>query len=126
MKIEHVAIWVRDLEKMKSFYEQYFDGKSNDKYYNATKGFESYFITFEDGARLEIMRKTGVDHSPQINITGWAHVAFSVGSKALVNEKTEQLMHAGYEVVGQPRLTGDGYYESVIKDPEGNLVEISM
>ncbi|KAF6569828.1 VOC family protein [Paenibacillus sp. SEL3] len=126
MKIEHVAIWVRDLEKMKSFYEQYFDGKSNDKYYNATKGFESYFITFEDGARLEVMRKTGVDHSPQINITGWAHVAFSVGSKALVNEKTEQLMLAGYEVVGQPRLTGDGYYESVIKDPEGNLVEISM
>jgi lactoylglutathione lyase len=74
----------------------------------------------------EVMRKTGVDHSPQINITGWAHVAFSVGSKARVNEKTEQLMHAGYEVVGQPRLTGDGYYESVIKDPEGNLVEISM
>lgn len=127
MKIEHVAVWVKDLEKMKAFYVNYFDGTSNEKYLNPAKGFESYFISFGNGAaRLEIMQKTGVDQLQAENMTGWAHVAFSVGSKEKVNQKTEQLRDAGYEVAGNPRVTGDGYYESIVKDPEGNLIEITI
>lgn len=127
VKIEHVAVWVRNLEKMKAFYVNYFDGISSEKYVNQAKGFESYFISFGKGtARLEIMRKTGVDQLQAENMIGWAHVAFSVGSKKQVDQKTKQLLDAGYEVAGNPRVTGDGYYESVVKDPEGNLVEITV
>lgn len=126
MRIEHVAIWVKDLEKMKDFYETYFNGKSNEKYHNQTKGFESYFLKFESGARLEIMRKVGVDREAQNDIIGWAHVAFSLGSKEKVNELTTQLQNVGYVLVNGPRVTGDGYYESVMEDPEGNLIEITV
>ncbi|MEI5962223.1 VOC family protein [Bacillus albus] len=126
MKIEHIAIWVNDLELMRSFYTKYFNGKSNFLYHNEVKQFESYFITFESGARLEIMRKKGIEKEPNPNITGYAHTAFSVGSEERVNELTTTLKNDGYSLLNGPRFTGDGYYESVISDPEGNQIEITI
>ncbi|AZQ47396.1 glyoxalase/bleomycin resistance/extradiol dioxygenase family protein [Bacillus albus] len=126
MKIEHIAIWVNDLELMRSFYTKYFNGKSNSLYHNEVTQFESFFITFESGARLEIMRKKGIEKEPNPNITGYAHMAFSVGSEERVNELTTTLKNDGYPLLNGPRFTGDGYYESVISDPEGNQIEITI
>jgi lactoylglutathione lyase len=125
MKIEHVAIWVKDLETMKSFYETYFNGIGNSKYHNKDKEFESYFLTFDGGARLELMRKSGIDKPDQNDRIGWAHIAISLGSRESVNQMTVRLQNDGYRLVNGPRVTGDGYYESVIEDPEGNLLEIT-
>lgn len=125
MRIEHVAVWVEDLEKMKTFYKVYFGCTSNEKYHNTQKDFESYFLTFESGARLEIMRQKGIDQTPQSNQTGWAHIAISLGSRESVDQLTERLRKDGYAVLNGPRTTGDGYYESVIEDPEGNWVELT-
>lgn len=126
MKIEHVAIWVNDLEEMRDFYKQYFNGEENSLYHNPKKQFESYFITFEGGARLELMKQVGIDDNTQAQTIGYAHIAFSVGSKEKVNELTNTLREAGYPVVNGPRTTGDGYYESVVSDPEGNQIEITI
>ncbi|OQR57232.1 VOC family protein [Bacillus sp. CDB3] len=126
MKIEHVAIWVNDLEGMRDFYKQYFNGKENSIYHNPKKQFESYFITFEGGARLELMRQVGIDDALQTQTIGYAHIAFSVGSKEKVNQLTDMLREAGYPVLNGPRTTGDGYYESVVSDPEGNQIEITI
>ncbi|AYF07375.1 glyoxalase/bleomycin resistance/extradiol dioxygenase family protein [Bacillus wiedmannii] len=126
MKIEHVAIWVNDLEGMRDFYKQYFGGEENSLYHNPKKQFESYFITFEGGARLELMRQVGIDDNTQTQTIGYAHIAFSVGSKEKVNELTNILREAGYPVLNGPRTTGDGYYESVVSDPEGNQIEITI
>lgn len=126
MKIEHVAIWVNDIERMKTFYETFFNAKANGKYHNQDKEFESYFLTFEEGARLEIMRKTGVNKPQQEDRIGWAHMAVSLGSMESVNHMTVRLQAAGYRLVNGPRVTGDGYYESVIEDPEGNLLELTV
>jgi lactoylglutathione lyase len=126
LRIEHVAIWVRDLEAMKKFYTTYFHGKANEKYHNKDKEFESYFLTFNGGARLEIMRKTGIDQPQKDDTVGWAHIAISLGSKESVNEMTARLQNEGYRLVNGPRVTGDGYYESVIEDPEGNLLELTV
>lgn len=126
MKIEHVAIWVNDLEGMRDFYKQYFGGEENRLYHNPKKQFESYFITFEGGARLELMRQVGIDDALQTQTIGYAHIAFSVGSKEKVNELTSTLGEAGYPVLNGPRTTGDGYYESVVSDPEGNQIEITI
>lgn len=126
MKIEHVAIWVKDLEAMKAFYETYFAAQANEKYHNQTKRFESYFLQFEGGARLEIMRQIGVDKLQTEGTLGWAHIALSLGSKEAVDEKTAQLQRAGYQLTNGPRVTGDGYYESVFEDPEGNLLELTV
>ena len=116
MKIEHVAIWVNDLEGMRDFYKQYFNGEENSLYHNPKKQFESYFITFEGGARLELMKQVGIDDNTQTQTIGYAHIAFSVGSKEKVNELTNTLREAGYPVVNGPRTTGDGYYESVVSE----------
>lgn len=126
MKIEHVAIWVNDLERMRDFYKQYFDGEENSLYHNPKKKFESYFITFEGGARLELMKQVGIDDAIQTQTIGYAHIAFSVGSKEKVNQLTDMLREAGYSVLNGPRTTGDGYYESVVSDPEGNQIEITI
>ncbi|AYV67663.1 MULTISPECIES: VOC family protein [Niallia] len=126
MKIEHVAIWVKDLEGMKTFYTTYFEGTANSKYQNIEKKFESYFISFKEGARLELMRKAGIDKSDSDDRVGWAHIAISLGSKEAVNQLTERLQKDGFLLVNGPRLTGDGYYESVIEDPEGNLIELTV
>ncbi|HHT7189829.1 TPA: VOC family protein [Bacillus cereus] len=126
MKIEHVAIWVNDLERMRDFYKQYFGGEENSLYHNPKKQFESYFITFEGGARLELMKQVGIDDQIQTPTIGYAHIAFSVGSKERVNELTDMVREAGYPVLNGPRTTGDGYYESVVSDPEGNHIEITI
>ena len=186
MKIEHVAIWVKDIDKVCEFYRKYFGGVIQPLYHNPAKQFTSRFITFEDGARLEIMHRPDINvetstmfapseptrfgsamkiykyiftaltsltfhvkrpiasaatgssltgmtehedvglwrsHSPNI---GFAHLAFSVGSKEKVDQLTQQMFNDGITIAGQPRTTGDGYYESVVLDPEGNRIEITI
>ena len=127
MRIEHVALYVNELEEAQDFFVNYLEGHSNDGYHNKNTGFRSYFICFDSGARLEIMSKPGMlDDEKDLNRTGYAHVAFSVGSKERVNELTSKLRDAGYAVVSGPRTTGDGYYESCIVAVEGNQIEITV
>jgi len=126
MKIEHVAVWTADLEHSRAFYETYFGAVSNQKYTNLTKRFESYFLTFASGARLELMHMPELAPATPAQSIGWAHLAFSVGSQAAVDTLTERLRAEGYTVQGEPRTTGDGYYESVVLDPDGNLIEITV
>jgi lactoylglutathione lyase len=129
MQIEHLAIWVRDLERMRLFYETYFGAAANDKYVNSRKGFSSYFLSFpEGGPRLEIMQMTGVADSRNNGIDqfiGLTHLAFSVGNERAVDRLTERFRADGFTIVGEPRQTGDGYYESVVLDPEGNQLELT-
>ena len=120
-------VYVNDLEGTKDFFIKYLGGRSNDGYHNKTTGFRSYFISFDDGARLEIMNKPEMsDQNKAVNRTGYIHIAFSVGSIAKVDELTERLKEDGYEVVSGPRTTGDGYYESCIIGIEGNQIEITV
>lgn len=126
MKIEHVAMYVIDLEKSKVFFEKYFGAKSNNCYHNQKTGFQSYFLTFDDGARLEIMTKPDMQNIEKfLARTGFIHIAFSVGSKEKVDEITAMLKSDGYEIISGPRTTGDGYYESCVYDGEGNQIEIT-
>ena len=127
MKIEHVAMYVEDLEKAREFFVKYLGGKSNSIYHNKKTDFRSYFISFEDGTRLEIMNKPQMEDAGKgISRTGYIHLAFSVGSKEKVDELTEILKNDGYEVLSGPRTTGDGYYESCILGIEGNQIEITV
>jgi len=129
MPIEHVAIWTKDLEQLKAFYETYFQAKAGEKYINPGKQFESYFLSFSSGARLELMHMPTVleaVNQGEAQFTGYSHLAFSVGSKEQVDALTSRLRDDGYQVIGDPRYTGDGYYESIILDPEGNRVEITI
>lgn len=127
MKIEHIAMYVNDLEAARDFFITYLGGKSNDGYHNRTTDFRSYFISFDDGARMEIMNKPGMeDYEKPLNRTGYVHIAFSVGSKERVDELTDKLRSAGFEVVSGPRTTGDGYYESCVVVIEGNQIEITV
>ena len=128
MKIEHVAMWAKDLEALRGFYQHYFGATANDKYTNPTKQFSSYFLTFGEGARLEIMQMPTVPPSqndPYKQFMGLIHLAISVGSEEKVDALTAQLAADGYEVLDGPRRTGDGYYESVVLDPENNRIEIT-
>jgi len=125
MNIAHIAIWTNDLEAMKDFYCKYFNGKSNEKYINPTKGFESYFIRFESGPQLELMRKQTINKLTETEERlGIAHFAFKLGSKEKVLSLTETLRSDGFTIVGEPRTTGDGYFESVVLDIEGNRIEL--
>ncbi len=128
MRVEHIAIWVSDLEGMRRFYEQYFGATSGPKYENPSKDFESYFLTIGAGTRLELMRRRPMKQEPGVRgeCAGFAHLALSVGSKETVDELTETLRRDGFTIADNPRLTGDGYYESVVLDPEGNRVEITV
>jgi lactoylglutathione lyase len=129
MKIEHVAIWAKDIEKLKNFYEKYFGATSNDKYTNDDKNFSSYFLSFDSGTRLEIMQMTSIPetaNNPYKQFTGLIHIAISVGSVEKVDYLTSELARDGYEVLDGPRKTGDGYYESIVLDPENNRVEITV
>lgn len=129
MKIEHIALWTKNIEKIKKFYLQYFNGIAGNKYSNPTKQFESYFINFTSGARLEIMQMPTVPENLNClekQYLGLIHLAFSVGSQEKVDALTEELRVAGYRVVSEPRHTGDGYYESCVLDPDGNRVEITV
>ena len=127
VKIEHIAMYVNDLEAARDFFVKYLGGTSNDGYHNKNTDFRSFFISFEDGARLELMTKPEIiDADKPLTRTGYAHVAFSVGSKEKVDELTELLKAEGYEVVSEPRTTGDEYYESCIVTIEGNQIEITF
>ena len=127
MKIEHIALYVSDLEKARDFFIKYFDATSNEGYHNPRTDFRSYFLSFDDGSRLEIMTKPNLtDSGDFLNRFGYAHIAFSVGSKEKVDELTSLLASDGYPVYSGPRTTGDGYYESCILGFEGNLIEITV
>jgi lactoylglutathione lyase len=129
MKIEHLAVWTNQLEALKTFYIKFFNARSNEKYLNPVKQFNSYFLSFDDGARLELMQMPNIpNNANDVNkqAIGLIHSAMSVGSKEKVDELTEKIREAGYAVLGEPRLTGDGYYESVILDPDNNRIEITI
>ncbi len=127
MRIEHVAMYVNDLEAARDFFIKYLGASSNDGYHNQKTGFRSYFLSFSDGARLEIMNKPQMDDAEKtLARTGLIHIAFSVGSRERVDELTEELKRDGYEVVSGPRTTGDGYYESCVIGIEGNQIEITV
>ncbi len=127
MKIEHIALYVNNLDKTKDFFVKYLNGKSNEGYHNTKTDFRSYFLSFDDGARLEIMNKPKMSDLPKdLARTGYAHIAFSVGSKEKVDILTARLKADGYEVISGPRTTGDGYYESCILTIEGNQIEITV
>lgn len=127
MKIEHIALYVNDLEGARDFFIRYFGAVSNECYHNHTTNFRSYFLSFAEGARLEIMTKPDLtDSGDSLNRFGYAHIAFSVGSKEAVDSLTARLKADGYPVFSGPRTTGDGYYESCIIGFEGNLIEITV
>ena len=126
MHIEHIAMYVNDLETARDFFVRYFGAVSNEGYHNKTTDFRSYFLSFDDGARLELMKKPQMDDAEKtLNRTGYVHIAFSLGSKEAVDELTVRLKNDGYQVISGPRTTGDGYYESCIIGIEGNQIEIT-
>lgn len=128
-RIDHVAIWTKDLERLRAFYTTYFGVEAGDKYANPAKDFESYFLSFSSGARLEIMRLPSlVGHmgQPDGPRPGYAHLAISVGSPEQVDALVTRLLVDGYRVVDGPRHTGDGYYEASVLDPDGNHLEITV
>ena len=127
MRIEHIALYVNDLESARWFFVKHFGATSNDGYHNPQTDFRSYFLSFDKGARLEIMNKPKMSDLPkEINRTGYARIAFSVGSKETVDTLTAELKADGYEVISGPRTTGDGYYESCIIALEDNQIEITV
>ncbi|MFA9380136.1 MAG: VOC family protein [Acetanaerobacterium sp.] len=126
MRIDHIAVYTDDLPQLKRFYERYFGAAANDGYHNPRTGLQTYFLTFEDGARLEIMTRPGLAPKPATTpCAGYTHIAFSVGTREAVDDLTARLRQDGYCVASEPRVTGDGYYESVVLDPECNLIEIT-
>lgn len=128
MHIEHVALWTIDLERCKHFYVTYFNATPGTQYRNADKGFDSVFLTFDGGARIELMKTTmlsPVAIEPGAQRMGLTHFAMSVGSEQRVDSLTQRLRNDGFQILDGPRRTGDGYYESVVLDPEGNRVEIT-
>lgn len=126
MRLDHLAMYVKDLEATRSFFVRYFGASSNEMYHNPKTGLRTYFLSFGDGSRLEIMsRPDVVDNGRSLFQAGYIHLAFSVGGKEKVDELTHALQADGFTVVSGPRTTGDGYYESCIEGPEGNLIEIT-
>ena len=127
MRIEHVAMYANDLEREKEFFETYFGAKAGEKYVHEEIGFSSYFLEFENGARLEIMNNTQMDDMEKSRKrTGFIHLAFNVDRKEDVDRITEKIKNDGYEVISTPYVTGDGYYESCILGFEGNTIEITV
>jgi lactoylglutathione lyase len=125
ISIAHVALWARDLEAMREFYVRQLGGRSGPRYDNATTGFSSCFISFGAGPRIELMHRPGVPSRPEGAATGYAHVALSLDGRPAVDAAVERLRQAGVTVESGPRETGDGYYEAVIVDPEGNRIELT-
>lgn len=127
MKMEHIALYVNDLESAKEFFIKYFDAEPGDCYHNTKTNFKSYFLSFDGGARLEIMNRPDIDdREKSLTMAGYVHIAFSAGSKEKVDKLTTRLKEDGYEVISGPRVTGDGYYESSILAFEGNQIEITV
>ncbi len=128
MKIHHFAIWCDDIEAMRIFYTQYFACESNTQYYNPTKKFTSYFLSFKDSdCKIELMNRPEITDEPLKRgfTKGIAHFDIEVGDEETVDSLTQQLRADGYTIASEPRRTGDGYYEAAVLDPEGNYVEIS-
>ena len=125
MRLEHVGLWVSDIDTVAAFYAKYFDARVGALYQNPRKGFESRFLEFGSGARLEIMRRTDVSQRAATELLGFAHVALAVGDDARVDALAARFVADGSPPVSGPRRTGDGYYECVVLDPEGNRVEIA-
>lgn len=127
MKIDHLAMYVSDLEGARGFFERYFGASAGARYHNRTTDFRSYFLQFSSGARLEIMHRPNLcAHEQSDAALGYAHLAFSLGSREAVDELTQRMQHDGYRVLSGPRTTGDGYYESCICAFEGNLLELTV
>ncbi len=127
MRIEHVAMYVLNLEEVKDFFVRYFNAVSNELYHNERTGFKSYFLSFGEGSRLEIMTRSGLTREDSNHLRcGYIHLSISVGSKDEVNALTDRLRNNGYEIASEPRTTGDGYYESCVIGPENNLIEITV
>ena len=127
MRIEHMALYVRNPEQARDFFRRYFGAQSNEGYRNPRTDFRSYFLTFDGGARLEIMTKPGLKSLDEgAEHFGYAHLAFSVGSAEAVDALTARLKYDGFRVISGPRTTGDGYYESCVLDTEGNVIEITV
>ncbi len=131
MRLEHLALWVKDLEASKKYYCTYFNMVSDEKYNSKTRVFSSYFLAFEDKSetRIELMAKPDLSENlypERGNVYGLAHIAISVGSKELVDQITEKIRKDGYRIVSETRITGEGYYESVVEDNEGNWIEITI
>lgn len=127
MRIEHIALYVNDLEEAKDFFVKYFDARANEGYHNQITDFRSYFLHFDDGSRLELMTRPELtDSGDLLNRFGYAHIAFSAGSKEVVDALTAKLNADGYPVLSGPRTTGDGYYESCVLGFEGNVIEITV
>lgn len=127
MKIDHIAIWCSDIEGMQHFYMHYFDASSNEGYYNHSRDFKSYFLSFDDECKIELMQMPGIPktkNDPRKQFSGIIHFAIKAGSKLQVDRLTNKLREDGFTIIGEPRTTGDGKYESIILDPEGNRVEI--
>ena len=128
MRIDHIALWTNDIERCERFYSVYFGATAGARYVNPKKGFESCFLSFADGPRIEAMKTTALDpvpFEPGAQRMGLTHVAISVGSEQRVDELTQRIKGDGYQVLDGPRRTGDGYYESVVVDPDGNRIEIT-
>ena len=124
MKLHHIAIWTFRLEELKDFYVRFLGGTSNEKYINPKKGFESYFISFDEGPTLELMSRVDVQNTPiEENRRGLTHLAFTFPSKEEILRFTEEMRSEGYTIAGEPRTSGDGYFESVVLDPDGNRLE---
>jgi lactoylglutathione lyase len=129
MKLEHVAIWTKDIERMKEYYVRFFGGKPNQKYTNASRGFESYFLSFPSGARLELMHQPTIPANTNDTVTaqhrGIIHLAFGADTMIEVDAKAKEIGEAGYTILSGPRITGDGYYEFETLDPEQNRIEVT-
>lgn len=126
MHIEHLAIWTHRLEELRRFYTTYFGAASSEQYHNPKKSFRSYFLSFDKGCRIEIMKMPGItgrDNDGR-QYTGLTHFALDVGSQSEVDRLTNTLRAGGVPIAGEPRVTGDGYYESVVLDPDGNRIEL--
>ena len=127
MRIDHTALYVRDLEGAREFFVKYLDAEAGPLYHNGKTGFRSYFLSLGDGARLELMKRPGLEEESRRDpASGYAHIAVGVGSREGVDALTQELAAAGYRVLSGPRTTGDGYYESCVEGFEGNLVEITV
>jgi lactoylglutathione lyase len=126
MRIDHVAVWTGDIERLRAFYARYFHATAGAMYENPVKRFHSYFLTFTSGARLEIMQRPALAAASEQPAQGYAHLAIAVGSEAAVDALAARLREDGYPLVDGPRRTGDGYYEAVVLDPDGNRIEITV
>ncbi len=127
MKVEHIALYVRDLEEAREFFTRFFGAEAGGEYHNPRTGLKTCFLSFGDGARIEIMNRPEMeDEEKGLMRTGYIHLAFSAGSREAVDRLTEELAGAGYEVLSGPRVTGDGYYESCVLGFEDNQIEITV